>query len=327
MSYTFTEHIANGTQVTYPFSFAGRDKGYLRASDVIVESLQGDTWTEITSGWQLTGTHQITFDVAPVAGLKFRIRREVQKEYPYAEFDRGVTLDMKSLNGSFIHILEITQEILDGFYPEGYFIKQNVSWGGHKITDLADGTEPNDAVNKGQLDVVDKKHTDLNSKQADWNSKQDIEIAGLKAGMTSGIAHRTVPWCTIAQGGEQVIRPPYVFQDALVFLNGVLQHEIMGAVSVQNSTITFAEPLVAGTEVYVLIGSRIATSEPNLQLELNFDLVEGQQVVKIGSAFKYIEVYLDGLLQPKLAYQVDGDIVTFSERVPECRMTAKIITA
>lgn len=320
MSYTFTEHIANGTQVTYPFSFAGRDKGYLRASDVIVESLQDNTWIEVTSGWQLTGTHQITFDIAPVAGLKFRIRREVQKEYPYAEFDRGVTLDMKSLNGSFIHILEITQELLDGFYPEGYFIKQNVSWGGNKVTDLADGTNPGDAVNKGQLDAIDKKHTD-------WNAKQDIEIAGLKVGMTSGIAHRTVPWYTIAQDGEISVKPPYEFQDALVFLNGVLQHQIVGAYSISNNTITFAEPLVAGTEVYVLIGSRVTTSEPNIQLELNFDLVEGQQVVQIGSAFKYIEVYLDGLLQPKLAYQVDGDIVTFSERVPECRMTAKIITA
>lgn len=145
--------------------------------------------------------------------------------------------------------------------------------------------------------------------------------------MTSGIAHRTVPWYTIAKGGEISVKPPYEFQDALVFLNGVLQHQIVGAYSISNNTITFAEPLVAGTEVYVLIGSRVATSEPNIQLELNFDLVEGQQVVQIGSAFKYIEVYLDGLLQPKLAYQVDGDIVTFSERVPECRMTAKIITA
>lgn len=319
MSYTFTEHTANGSQTTFPFSFAGRDKGYLKAADIIVEVKGEDGWSTV-SGWTLTGTNQITFNVPPAEGTRLRIRRVVEKEEPYAEFDRGVTLDMKSLNNSFIHLLEISQEILDGFYPEGYFVKQDVSWGGHKITDLADGTEPNDAMNKGQLDAIDKKHTD-------WNSKQDIEIAGLKAGMTSGIAHRTIPWYMIAQGGEQVIRPPYVFQDALVFLDGVLQHELVGAVSIHNSTITFAEPLVAGTEVYILIGSRIAASEPNLQLELNFDLVEGQQVVKIGSAFKYIEVYLDGLLQPKLAYQVDGDIVTFSEGVPACRMTAKIITA
>lgn len=319
MSYTFTEHTANGTQTTFPFRFAGRDKGYLRAADILVEVRENDGWSTV-SGWTLTGTNQITFNVPPMANTRLRIRRVVEKEEPYAEFDRGVTLDMKSLNNSFIHLLEVSQEILDGFYPEGYYVKQDVSWGGHKITDLADGTNPGDAVNKGQLDAIDKKHTD-------WNNKQDIEIAGLKAGMTSGIAHRTVPWYTIAQGGEVSVKPPYEFQDALVFLNGVLQHQIVGAYSISNNTITFAEPLVAGTEVYVLIGSRVATSEPNIQLELNFDLVEGQQVVKIGSAFKYIEVYLDGLLQPKLAYQVDGDIVTFSEGVPECRMTAKIITA
>lgn len=319
MSYTFTEHTANGTQTTFPFRFAGRDKGYLRAADILVEVRDEGGWNTV-SGWTLTGTNQITFNVPPAADTRLRIRRVVEKEEPYAEFDRGVTLDMKSLNNSFIHLLEVSQEILDGFYPEGYFVKQDVSWGGHKITDLADGTNPGDAVNKGQLDTIDKKHTE-------WNTKQDIEIAGLKAGMTSGVAHRTVPWYTIAQGGEISVTPPYEFQDALVFLNGVLQHQIVGAYSISNNTITFAEPLVAGTEVYVLVGSRVATSEPNIQLELNFDLVEGQQVVKIGSAFKYIEVYLDGLLQPKLAYQVDGDVVTFSEGVPECRMTAKIITA
>lgn len=319
MSYTFTEYTANGTQTTFPFRFAGRDKGYLRASDILVEVRNDGVWNTV-SGWTLTGTNQITFNVPPAANTKLRIRRVVEKEEPYAEFDRGVTLDMKSLNNSFIHLLEVSQELLDGFYPDGYFVKQDVSWGGHKITDLADGTNPGDAVNKGQLDAIDKKHTD-------WNAKQDIEIAGLKAGMTSGIAHRTVPWYTIAQGGEISVKPPYEFQDALVFLNGVLQHQIVGAYSISNNTITFAEPIVAGTEVYVLIGSRVATSEPNIQLELNFDLLEGQQVVKIGSAFKYIEVYLDGLLQPKLAYQVDGDTVTFSEGVPECRMTAKIITA
>lgn len=30
----------------------------------------------------------------------------------------------------------------------------HVSWGGYKITNLADGTNPADAVNKGQLDKV-----------------------------------------------------------------------------------------------------------------------------------------------------------------------------
>lgn len=319
MSYTFTEHTAAGGQVTYPFSFAGRDKGYLKASDIIVEVLQDKVWTKVTE-WKLSGTNQITFDVAPAGGTKFRIRRVVGKEYPYAEFDRGVTLDMKSLNGSFIHILEITQELLDGFYPEGYFIKQNVSWGGNKIINLGDGTEPGDAVNKGQLDAIDKKHTD-------WNNQQDLAIAGIKAGLTSGVAHRTVPWFTRALGGEQVIRPPYIFDDALVYLNGVLQHELAKAVTVANSTITFAEPLVRGTEIYVLIGSRTAASEPNIITEYNKDLTEGTTKVDLGTSFRHIDVYLDGLFQPMSAYQIKGRTITFSEGVPACRLTVKIITA
>ncbi|WCZ56772.1 non-contractile tail fiber protein [Salmonella phage Kenya-K30] len=318
MSYTFTEHTAVGTQTTYPFSFAGRDKGYIRASDIIVEVFHEGEW-HLTHDWVLSGTHQITFNVALIEGTKFRIRRDVSKEYPYAEFDRGVALDMKSLNNSFIHILQITQGILDGFYPEGYFVKQHVSWGGYKITDLADGTDPNDAVNKGQLDAIDRKHTE-------WNEQQDIAIAGLKAGMTSGVSHRTVPWVTVASGGEQVIRPPYIFESALVFLDGVLQHELSHAVTIANSTLTFSEPLRKGTEVYVLIGSRIAASSPGLHMEFNKDLAEGTTDVRIGLAFSHIDIYLDGLFQPKSTYQINGDLITFSEGVPACHMSADVVT-
>lgn len=319
MSYTFTEHTANGSQTTFPFSFAGRDKGYLKAADIIVEVKGEDGWSTV-SGWTLTGTNQITFNVPPAEGTRLRIRRVVEKDEPYAEFDRGVTLDMKSLNNSFIHLLEISQELLDGFYPEGYFVKQNVSWGGNKITDLADGTEPNDAVNKGQLDAIDKKHTD-------WNNQQDLAIAGIKAGLTSGVAHRTVPWFTTAAGGETVIRPPYIFDDALVYINGVLQHELAKAVTVANSTITFAEPLVRGDEVYVLIGSRTATSAPNAFIEFNKELEEGTREVNLGVAFKHIDVYLDGLFQPMSTYQINGSVITFSEGVPACHMSVNVITA
>lgn len=319
MSYTFTEHTANGSQTTFPFRFAGRDKGYLKAADIIVEVKGEDGWSTV-SGWTLTGTNQITFNAPPAEGTRLRIRRVVEKEEPYAEFDRGVTLDMKSLNNSFIHLLEISQELLDGFYPEGYFVKQDVSWGGHKITDLADGTEPDDAVNKGQLDAIDKKHTD-------WNNQQDLAIAGIKAGLTSGVAHRTVPWFTTAAGGETMIRPPYIFDDALVYINGVLQHELAKAVTVANSTITFAEPLARGDEVYVLIGSRTATSEPNAFIEFNKYLEEGTQEVNLGVAFKHIDVYLDGLFQPMSTYQINGSVITFSEGVPACHMSVNVITA
>ena len=316
MSYTFTEHTAVAGQVTYTFRFAGRDKGYLRASDIIVEKFENNTWVEI-EGWQLTNTNQITFAQAPTAGLKFRIRRVVEKDYPYAEFDRGVALDMKSLNGSFVHILEITQEILDGFYPEGYFVKQDVNWGGHKITNLGDGTNPKDAVNKGQLDAVDKKHTD-------WNTQQDLEIAGIKKGLTSGVAHRTIPWYMVASGGEQIIRPPYTFDDAMVFINGVFQHELAGAVSVGHDAIALAEPLQAGDELYVLIGSRLTPPTTDDTILFTQQVSKGTQSLDLVTKFKRIDLYLDGLYQPNDTYSKNGSTVTFSEPLPECVVSAKL---
>jgi hypothetical protein len=332
MGYTFTEHTANGTQVTYPFRFAGRDKGYLRASDVRVDTLQGDTWTKVTSGWQLTGTNQITFDVAPAAGLKIRIRREVPKENPYAEFDRGVTLDMKSLNGSFIHNLEATQELLDGFYPEGYYIKQNVSWGGNKITDLADGTAPNDAVNRGQLDSVDNNlqtQIDANdAKQTAWNQRQDEQIVGIIKSFDSNISHRTAPWTYEAAGGETKVSPPFFFHSALVWRDGVFQDELAGAFEIVNNEIRLAQPaLRKGERVSVLIGSRIAVPEVGNVLRMSYQITEGTTVVNLGTTVGNVEVYLDGLLQDEDAYtlSVDYRTLTFTEPLPECRMLVKAV--
>nr|DAP74206.1 MAG TPA: tail fiber protein [Caudoviricetes sp.] len=316
MSYTFTEHTAVAGQVTYTFRFAGRDKGYLRASDIIVEKFENSTWVSM-EGWQLTNTNQITFAQAPTAGLKFRIRRVVEKDYPYAEFDRGVALDMKSLNGSFIHILEITQEILDGFYPEGYFVKQDVNWGGHKITNLGDGTNPKDAVNKGQLDALDKKHTD-------WNSQQDLEIAGIKAGLVSNVAHRTLPWYYTAKGGEIEIHPPYEFQDCIIFINGVFQHELAGAFAIRQNTIELAEPLSAGDELYALIGSRFTPPVESDTYSQHHQVEEGTVKLDIRTSFKALDVYLDGLYQGNTSYTTEGSVITFSEPLPACMVSIKI---
>lgn len=318
MSFTFTEHTANGTQVTFPFSFAGRDKGYIKASDIVVEQFVNASWTPIAN-WSLSGTNQVTLLSAPAAGIKLRIRRVVDKEQPYAEFSRGVALDMSSLNNSFIHILEITQELLDGFFPEGYFIKQNVNYGGNRIVNLGAGVDPQDGVNKSQLDAVNKTHTD-------WNTRQDVEIAGLKAGMTSGMAHRTIPWVSVATEGQTQFAPPFSFEDALVYINGVLQYQLDDAFTITNSVIVFSSPLNEGDRVYALLGSRTATSVSGLSLEWGKDIAEGTTSVDIGSAFKYMDVFLDGLLQPKSTYTVVGNVVFFTEALPACRMTANIIT-
>lgn len=236
MSFTFTEATATGTQTTFPFSFAGRDKGYIRAADIIVEQLINGLWTVI-GGWSLSGTNQITFLTPPVAGTKLRIRRVVDKEQPYAEFSRGVALDMNSLNNSFIHILEVTQELLDGFYPDGYFIKQSINLGGNRLINMGDGVDPMDGVNKSQLDAVDNKHTD-------WNNKQDTQIAALIAGAATGLNRGAIAPITITEGTTVVD----VGVDGLFYeinLDGLYQPA--GSYTRVGSVLTFSEALPACT--------------------------------------------------------------------------------
>ena len=320
MSYSYTEHTGNGTQTTWPFTFSGRDKGYIKASDVFVEFLINGEWLNQSTGWALSGTNQITFTTAPANGQKMRIRRIVDKEQPYAEFSRNVALDMNSLNNSFIHLLEISQELLDGFWPEGYFVKQNLNMGGFRIINLGNGLDAGDAVNKGQLDTVDNKHTT-------WNQQQDLEIAGLKAGMTSGVANRTVPWYQVATAGQTAFTPPFVFEGALVYINGVFQEQLRGAYSIANNVITFSEGLRAGDVVYAMLGSTTAAPVPGFPIEYTTTLSEGQTVVTITTSFSRIDdVYLDGLHQPKSAYTITGNTLTFTEPVPACTLLMQLYT-
>lgn len=320
MSYSYTEATGNGSQVTFPFTFSGRDKGYIKASDVYVEMYINAAWVNQTSGWSLSGTNQITFTTAPANGQKIRIRRIVDKEQPYAEFSRNVALDMNSLNNSFIHLLEISQELLDGFYPDGYFVKQNWNMGGFRIINLAPGQDAGDAVNKGQLDAVDNKHTQ-------WNQTQDQDIASLKAGMTSGVANRTVPWYAVATSGQTVFTPPFQFEGALVYINGVFQEELKGAYTITNNTIVLSQGVRAGDTVYALLGSTAAAPVPGYPLEFKVNLSAGQTVITVATPFTRIDdVYLDGLFQPKSAYTITGNTLTFTEPVPACTMVAHLIT-
>lgn len=320
MSYSYTERTGNGTAVTFSFSFAGRDKGYIKSTDVYVELLINGAWVNQATGWSLSGTNQITFTTAPASGQQIRIRRVVDKEQPYAEFSRNVALDMNSLNNSFIHLLEISQELLDGFWPDGYFVKQNLNMGGFKITNLGDGTDAGDAVNKGQLDAVDQKHTT-------WNQNQDIEIQGIKESLTSGTANRTIPWYTRATVGQTVFTPPFTFEGTLVFINGVFQSQLAGAYTVSGNTVTFSEALRGGELVYFMLGSTMAAPTPGFPLPYEAHVNAGQTSVVIATAFSSIsDLYLDGLYQPPSVYSVSGNTVTFDEALPDCTLSAKLYT-
>lgn len=319
MSYTYTQHTHDGVQVTWPFRFAGRDKGYIRAADIRVEMKTEKGW-EPVERWQLSGTNQITLNEPLPSGTVFRIRRVVGKEQPYSEFDRGVTLDMKSLNNCFIQNLEVVQEILDGFWPEGYYVKDNLDMGNHKIINLQDGSEPKDAVNKGQLDA-------LSDRQDEWNAKQDVILNSIIASIVSKVAQRTVPWMYTATGGEVRLHPPFIFDSALVFINGVFQHQLDSAFRIENNTVELSEPLLAGDKVYLLIGSRPAAPVVGSVVKVTKPVAGGTERVDFGVSFSEVSVYLDGLYQPESVYSIDGTSIVFKEELPDCVVSAELIQA
>lgn len=281
MSYTYTDHVANGSQVTFPFRFAGRDKAYISATDVQVGFVEAGTWLPAT-GWTLSGTNQITFLTPPTEGKQIRIRRIVDKINPYAYFERGNVLDINSLNNSFIKNLQVSQEILDGFFPEGFYFKTDLDMGGHKIINLHEGSESGDAVNYDQFKELSDR---VNEIESDF----------------TGLSHRTVPMYYIATGGESRWEiGHWTFDAAILFINGIFQNQNLGAFTISNNGFNFAEPLQKGDEVYALVGSRIAAPDECVTIS---DLKDPDKAWRlIGRKYPFAT---DGTFMSKVVHDVD----------------------
>ena len=251
MAFTFDEKITDGVTTVYTFSFAGADTGYISKSDIIVEVRASgqDLWELLDSSlWLLQGTNQIQLISAiamPADGLpNMRVRRVVDKDQPYATFERGAMLDMLSLNRSFIQIVESIQELLDGFYPEGFIMRQDLDMSGHKVINMGDGTNPKDAINKGQLDPV-----------IQVNDEQNARLEALEDSIDITETVTMMPWYFKSVGGETVLAPPFAFTVAQVYINGVHQNNLDGAFTVASNQITLAEPLLAGDIIYAMLGT------------------------------------------------------------------------
>lgn len=324
MSYSYVERTGDGVATTFNFAFTGKGKGYLLASQISVQSWNGTTWVAM-QGWSLTGTNQITFLTPPAAGLRIMIRRIANKDYPFAEFATNVMLDMASLNNTFIHLLEITQELLDGFYPEGFYFKQDLNMGWHKIINLLPGEESGHAVNKGQLDTVNDRVTAVDDKHTTWNTKQDEQIDGLLKAFDSNISHRTAPWTYEAVGGETSVSPPFYFKSALVHRDGAYQDQQAGAFEIDDNVIFLATPpLRKGERVSVLVGSYVTPADPGEWMWIHTQASGSTTFVEFGVQFSAVDdVTLDGLSQVG-NYTHTESRVDFGEVIPECKVGARV---
>lgn len=262
MTYSYQPHTTSAVVLTYPFSFAGADPGYISVNDVSVETRESGQpeWVQLDqSGWNLTGSNQITLtQEIPAPGDEennLRIRRVVQKDVPYATFPRGAMLDMLNLNRSFIQLLQALQEVLDGFLPPGFAFQQNINMNGHKLINLAPGSEPGDSAN--------------------WDQWEDHEgrIDAIEEGLLDSDVVRTLPYYTTATGGENRWQLGIDFTSAHLYINGIYQHMLQGSFSITNNGFDFAEPLQPGDWVYALVGAGIALPD---------EYVTQEQLVSLG---------------------------------------------
>ena len=245
MSYTFTRDVGDGVKTVFPFSFAGQDNGYLRVTDITVYV----AGTSVPFTVPTNDPNKAYLSSAPPFGAEVLIRRIMPKNVPYSDFARGNPFSQDTLNNTNLQQLYVVQELLDGFLPDGFYFKQNVNMGGHKLINLGEGTGSGDSVNWDQFDGLGQRVTALEGDLTDVSST-------------------TIPFYYIASGGE--VRwnvPSWQFTTALMFINGVFQNQSLGAFNISNNGFNFPEPLQAGDEVYVLLGSSVSpTPSPETDL-------------------------------------------------------------
>lgn len=269
MNYTFDTKVGDGTTTSFTFGFVGPDEGYVDLRRDLRVFVNGVAAAFTTS---FADPNKVFITPAPAAGASILIRRVMPRNQPYTDFKGGNAFTPSNLNYTALQQLYLTQELLDGFYDQDFYLKQDLNMGGHKLFNLAPGNGPGQSVNWDQLTAVDNKHTQ-------WNISQDQEIAAIKVGMVDNVSSRTVPWLHVATGGETTIKPPFKFQSAWVWRDGVMQYQLDGAFSIGADSIVFpaTDPLRVGEKVLIAMGSTAAAPDdhPSFQDVLNMLMRDG----------------------------------------------------
>ncbi|QGH45085.1 tail fiber adaptor protein [Ralstonia phage Reminis] len=242
MSYTFTVNTGDGTTTVFPFSFAGQDEGYLSVSNVQV-FVAG---TSVPFTIPTNDPNKVYLTSAPPVGAEVLIRRIMPKNVPYSDFSRGNPFSQDTLNDTNLQMLYVIQEILDGFLPDGFYLKGDLNMGGHKVVNMAPGSQDGDATNWEQL-----------QEQVTWNNVQDSRLDSLETSLVLPDGSQLISYSMTAIGGELRWEPPTStqFSRAEVYICGLKQIQTLGAYTISDNGVNFAEPLVAGWEVEItLIG-------------------------------------------------------------------------
>lgn len=85
-------------------------------------------------------------------GVEVVVRRSTQNDEMLNTYDGGAPFSRLTLDENFEQLLFLSQEFSEGLGIDG--LSNNLSMNGYRITDLGTGINPDDAVNKGQMDAL-----------------------------------------------------------------------------------------------------------------------------------------------------------------------------
>ena len=231
---------------------------YFEKDDITVYRNEAEVPLVLGTDWQWDGDSTIVLlNGAEPVGNQILVFRNTDKDRAFNIYDGGAPFSRDTLDENFKQMIYLAQEFTEGSGISGLY--RNLNMHGNRIINLGDPIAALDATNKKYVDAQD---TFYDTKQSNWNTRQDADINAIKAGLDLGKSIYTIPWVYVAVGTETSIHPPYVFSSAWVWINGVMQYMTNGAYSILNNTVYLAEPLLAGDEVLIAIGSDIAPPYP-----------------------------------------------------------------
>lgn len=184
--------------------------------------------------WDSDTTINLLTDIPVPDGDYITVRRNTNVDRAYNIYDGGAAFSRDTLDENFKQMIYLAQEFTEGNGLTGLFFPLDMH--GFKITNLGDGTDSGDAVNKGQLDAVDDRVT---------NMEQSFT--------TDTVSY---PWYEVTTTEKDTFDPPFKFTKAAVFLNGVCQTPGY-SYTVEDSKILLADPVPVGTMFFARLGEDV----------------------------------------------------------------------
>ena len=161
MANTYVDYTVGASQTDFAFSFPYLDDTHVvvQLDDSTVDSPGGKFYTVSTGDYSIITSPSalIRFTTAPETGARIRIKRDSASDTALVDFENGSVLTEVELDRAYLHNLYLSEEIEEGSGKNTMTkdpVDGNYDADLSKIKNLADPTNPQDAVTKNYADTT-----------------------------------------------------------------------------------------------------------------------------------------------------------------------------